>query len=217
MVMTVTMSENLLNTLYPMFIWSVEKQIGYYPVNGPVPYDRAYFDKYVAYAETEMGRRITEFRVKLTNSVTRGMVIDVGCGAGQFIATRGMEITHGFDINPSSVEWLKKNNVYATPYRPNNYDCMTFWDSLEHIASPLTLLQYCKRYVIVSIPIFSGPGHVVVSKHFRPDEHYWYFTKHGLVEFMRMAGFSFVSIHDDETRLGREDIETFVFHRRWRG
>jgi hypothetical protein len=65
----------------------------------------------------------------------------------------------------------------------------------------------------MSIPIFSGKDHALASKHFRPDEHYWYFTKVGLMGFMLGLGFTCRSESSFEIALGREDIQTFAFRR----
>jgi hypothetical protein len=54
---------------------------------------------------------------------------------------------------------------------------------------------------------------VLRSKHFRPQEHIWYFTREGLVNAMKACGFSLVAESDFETELGREDIGTFAFRR----
>jgi hypothetical protein len=45
------------------------------------------------------------------------------------------------------------------------------------------------------------------------NEHYWYFTYDGLIEWMTAQSFSFLDAYDDEKRLGREDIYTFVFRK----
>jgi hypothetical protein len=54
---------------------------------------------------------------------------------------------------------------------------------------------------------------VLRSKHFRPTEHCWYFTRPGLVFAMKLCGFVLVSESNIETELGREDIGTFAFRR----
>lgn len=190
-------------------IWFPERGYGYYPVTvGAAPYDEAYFEKYVGYENTEIGRRINEFRVGLARKHC-DCVIDVGIGSGTFVAAHGNAL--GYDINPAGVRWLKDRGVFADPY--DGCDAVTCWDSLEHIPYPTELLSRVREKVIVSIPIFDNAEHVLKSKHFRKDEHFWYFTRQGFINFMAKAGFRVIEHSLMETLLGRDGIETFVFTR----
>lgn len=192
--------------------WFPERGMGYYPVrsNGHV-YDQAYFDKYVAYGKTPLGHELTAARVRLVQRfLTDGSVIDVGIGAGDFVQARGeCAPTYGFDINPVGVAWLQERGLFRNP-EVGEVDGLTFWDSIEHIAEPeLTLSQ--TTWAFLSLPIFTGPDHVLRSKHFRRDEHCWYFTRRGLIDWMGGQGFVCREHTTMESLLGREDIETFVF------
>ena len=71
-----------------------------------------------------------------------------------------------------------------------------------------------ERLVFLCLPLFTGPEHVLRSKHFRPDEHYWYWTYEGLLWWMGEHGFTCIEHGTPESLLGREDIHTFVFNRR---
>jgi len=66
----------------------------------------------------------------------------------------------------------------------------------------------------VSLPIFRDAHHARTSKHFRPDEHYWYWTRAGFIWFAERCGFSVIEHNTMESLAGREDIETFVLARR---
>lgn len=194
--------------------WLPEHGVGYYPVQETdKPYDKLYFAKYQGYARTELGRQITAFRVDLVNKYTRGQVVDVGIGCGQFIEARGRR-TLGYDINPAGVNWLKRRGAYLDVYAAESVESIACWDSLEHIDEPGHLLDRVSKFVFVSIPIFDGPDHVLRSKHFRRDEHYWYFTDAGLRKWMGGHGFECLEHTTEETRLGREDIGSYVFKRR---
>jgi hypothetical protein len=65
----------------------------------------------------------------------------------------------------------------------------------------------------VSCPIYENSEHILRSKHFRKDEHCWYWTEQGLITFMRHYGFEVVESNRMESDIGREDIGTFVFKR----
>lgn len=190
--------------------WIDDPGIGYLPLTGAQPYDATYFEKYLGYAQTDLGRALNEARLALVARHWTGSIVDIGIGCGQFVESR--PATWGYDVNPAGVEWLRARSLYLNPYR---YDtrAITCWDSLEHIADPTPLLAGVREMVFVAVPIFRNLAHVRASKHFRPDEHCWYFTRRGLIEFMGAHAFTCVEENDDETRLGREDIRSFAFRR----
>lgn len=183
--------------------------IGYYPVQH-TPYDFAYFSKYRAYAETPLGYALNRARLETVERHWSGPLVDVGIGCGQFVESRSL--TWGYDVNPIAVEWLASRALFCDP-REGPVVAATFWDSLEHIADPALILDNVTNFVFVSIPIFQNAEAALRSKHFRPTEHYWYFTERGLATFMDGHGWRCIEHHDAETRLGREDIGTFVFER----
>lgn len=187
--------------------WNEHKGIGYLEVTES-PYDADYFAKYVKYEDTEIGRKLNAVRLELTNEYVWDELLDIGVGSGVFI--RNLENAYGYDINPVAVEYLKSINKFKEPHP---VDIMTFWDSLEHIPNPEELLQLVKKYTIISTPIYDDLEHIYRSKHFRPDEHCWYFTIHGMITFMAERGFKCIEYNRMESDLGREDIGTFVFSR----
>jgi hypothetical protein len=186
---------------------------GYYPVKER-DYDEGYFKKYETYEDTEIGRRINQSRVDIVNTFTKGDVLDVGIGCGTFLVSRPN--TYGFDINPYGVEWLKEKGKFFNPYEqvPTRFAGVTFFDSLEHIKEPDILLsRFSMCYLFCCMPIYNDKEHVLRSKHFRPDEHYWYFTEDGFKWWMDTHGFDFIMQTGVESLLGREDIKTFVFRK----
>lgn len=188
--------------------WIPKLGIGYYPVRSN-PYDEAYFEAYNAIKATPIGLALNKARIDLVNKYTNGSVLDIGIGNGAFVEAR--DDTFGFDINPVAVKWLIDRNKYRHPFR--GAQALTFWDSLEHIHNPTLMLQGAKEFVFVSCPIYDDVEHVLRSKHFKPDEHCWYWTVQGLTTFMRIFGFEVQEMNRMETEIGREDIGTFVFKR----
>lgn len=209
------MDRQLENWIHEGLVWLPEHGVGYYPVNlDDHPYDAHYWAKYVAYSKTPLGERLNAFRVDLVNKYTRGVVLDFGIGCGAFIEGRRGAPTVGYDINPVAVDWLQARKIYLNPWH-ERIDSATFWDALEHVPNPGPLLDAIRRYAFVSMPIYRGsPADLPKWKHFRPDEHCWYFTHEGFVAWMSGHGFELVECSDYETKVGREDIETFVFRRR---
>ena len=151
-------------------------------------------------------------RVKLVDKYWKGVVYDVGIGCGAFIEARA-RLTFGYDVCPAGVRWLKERQLYRDPYH-GRVPAMSLWDVLEHIADFPRLLRNIDQWLFVSLPIFNGPDHAIRSKHFRPDEHVWYFTRHGLNNAMAALGFQLMEYSNMETVIGREDIGTFVYARK---
>jgi hypothetical protein len=197
-------------------VWLADRGYGYLHV-ADQPYDAAYFQKYETYAETDMGESINAARAELIERhVSRDkFIIDIGIGCGAFLSelvTRGYSHVGGFDINPAGIDWLRARALYADPMSERPY-ALTFWDSFEHIPEVWRLLEGV-QFVAMSLPIVDGDGPPRRNwKHFRPDEHCWYFTRAGLIHFMTQRGFECIEHGTPESLLGREDIHTFAFRR----
>jgi hypothetical protein len=189
--------------------------VGWYDVTtGIAPYDRAYFEKYRGYGRTEMGVKLNAARVDfVARHFPQGLLCDVGIGSGSFIEARP-QVTFGFDVNPVAIEWLKGRRLFTDPYRLIKFPALTLWDVLEHIDDFSPLLARCKEWLFLSLPIFRDCAHAETSKHFKTDEHRWYFTPNGLTFVLDRLGFDLVAQNDMEVQLGREDIGTFAFRRR---
>jgi hypothetical protein len=185
---------------------------GFYPVKSSSVYDENYFEKYVGYADTDLGQKLNAARNKLVDKYyKKQLLVDIGIGCGQFVESRG-DFAYGYDVNPVGIRWLKNKFRYYNPYS-YPVPIMTFWDSLEHIEHPEILLLNCQNTAFISMPIFTDQAHVLRSKHYRTDEHFWYFTLSGFIHYMTKCGFQLLEHNTMETDLGREDIQTFVFER----
>jgi hypothetical protein len=192
-------------------IWNDEFNFGYYPVDqADAPYDALYFAKYAGYAKTRMGAALEGTRLGMVARYTGGPVVDIGIGSGSFIAAR--PLTWGYDINRAAVEWLHASDLYWNPYID---DCraVTMWDSLEHIPRFHDLLEHVLEWAFVSLPVFTCEADVLGSRHFRTDEHCWYFTPDGFIGVMRDLGWNCLEENWTESMLGRESIASFAFRR----
>ena len=187
-------------------VWLPEFGIGYYPVK-EAPYDDEYFSSYLDRDDAPEGKCLTNHRVRMLNGCD-GSTIDIGIGGGKFVKEKNC---YGFDINPKAVDWLQKECRFLNPYRVK-VENLTFWDSLEHIHDPAPILMSAKKNVFISMPIYRDSTHVLTSKHFKKDEHCWYFTDNGLKLFMSYFGFKFVSSNTGEQPI-REDIVSYHFRR----
>lgn len=178
-----------------------------------VPYDAAYFDKYVGYEGSEIAVKLNSGRVAFVNSFAGDdtYVLDIGIGCGEFIKSRPK--TFGTDVNEKAIAWLKANGKWAESLWA--FQAFTFWDVLEHVRRPNDYFRQMTigSQVFVSMPIFSDIRRVRESKHYRPNEHYFYFTESGFVDWMAMYGFKLLATSDFESVAGREDILSFAFIR----
>lgn len=190
-------------------VWWPELGLGWYPVEDQ-PYDRAYWEKYLVMDVSPTGDALNEARCNLVRKYYTGNdLVDVGIGGGRFVREIG---GFGYDINPDAVEWLNREGRWRNPY-VCTVEALTFWDSLEHIHDPVSLLSHAKDYVFVSAPIYENADHILRSKHFRKDEHCHYWTKDGLIRLMSGWGFDCLEYNEMEQACGREDIGTFVFRK----
>lgn len=192
--------------------WDINKEFGLLDII-PRKYDIEYFNKYVGYANTPMGNLLTEERIAFVDRWHSGKLLDVGVGSGQFVKAR--ENTFGYDINPVAVEMLREIGRYVD-IKNSVFPAYSFFDSFEHIKDHSDLLRLMDKNtkIFLSIPIFRDACHALRSRHFRINEHYWYFTSHGLVRYMADYGFACLDVDNFEIRAGREDILSFVFEKR---
>lgn len=194
--------------------WWPDIGVGYYPVKtGLEPYNRDYWNKYVEMSNTQMGYDLNNVRRQLVERHHgNGVLVDVGIGSGAFIQARGQN-TWGFDVNAVAADWLRERGLWWDPHF-GNPPAISLWDVIEHLPDPQALMAHVGQWVFISTPIYQDHEHVLRSKHFRPDEHFWYYTRDGLVYLMRLMGFDLAECNVLETVLGREDIGSFAFKRR---
>ena len=207
-------------------LWFPEFDIGWLPANPNGVYDAAYFDRFNEYRSKEVGKKINDFRVNFVKEHCKGIdgkdLIDFGCGSGQFIDAYDElhtgTVTYGYDVNLKTQDWLNSRSKFIDFFEPESpqWYCVTCWDSIEHLPTFWKVFENIQvgGYLFLTIPIFKDARHALKSKHFRPDEHYWYFTRFGLVMTMDLSGFDLIAESNQEEKIGREDVATFAFRRR---
>ena len=200
------MTACLPNGLTDCLLWSEENGMGWHP-RPPMSYEGPYFEHYRELDATDRGADLTQARVEMVRRHYSGrQVVDVGIGGGRFVTECDC---FGFDVNPEAVAWLKSVGRYHDPVAP----ALTFWDALEHIPSPERAVGDAGEWVFVSMPIYRDATDVVASKHYKPGEHLWYWTKDGLIRWFHRQGFFCVEVNHMESELGREGIMSFAFKR----
>ncbi len=212
-----------LNRLNNDLVWCPTIGIGYYNTKRELGgdetkvYDESYFRRYMSYSKSPIENDLNDARLSIVKMLSLEMetLCDVGIGNGSFVETcKASGYTHvrGLDVNPLAMDWLAWNKLMALP--DEKFDLMTFWDSLEHIENFDRLLsEKLNRWglVFVSCPIYRDLNHILSSKHFRKDEHCWYWTNTGLKTHMKLYDFECIWEGTPEQDCGREDIGTFVF------
>jgi len=189
-----------------------ELGIGHYPVpTDNRPYGEIYFDRYVRMSSSIMGEELTKERISFVERHYTGFLLDVGIGSGQFVESRND--TFGYDVNPSSIKWLREKQLWMDLY-DRNVPAISFWDSLEHIDRPDIAVSKSSNWVFLSIPIFESGDAILHSKHFRKDEHIWYFTDYGIINWFHEQGFECREHNYNEIYIGREGIGSYAFQRR---
>ena len=208
---------NLLSSLIAdKLVWLPELGIGYYPVPDTVaPYDAGYWQKYIAMDATPVGEQLNKARMYWVKRYWSNQddLVDVGIGGGNFVKFHGCK---GYDVSEYGLRWLRDNERLHDPYA-RQIGAATFWDSLEHIANIEELIANVRDWVFMSLPIFDSAEHVQRSKHYRKDEHVWYFTHEGIIGLMARLGFVDVACCHMEEDCGREDIGTYAFRRVTKG
>lgn len=177
-------------------------------------YGAAYLAKYREYAQAPVDRWLNGVRYHLARPFgTR--LLDVGVGSGSFLDYwDGPKL--GTDVNPLMAEWLKTRGWW-TDMRPfPDVDVVTCWDSFEHMPNPDEFLDAIPPGVALclSLPVFGSLDEITASKHFRPDEHYTYWTPWGLAAYLARFGFGLCSYGTPEVECGREAIGSFAFSKR---
>ncbi len=193
-------------------IWLANHGTGYCRGGARDLYDKSYFENYLKRDASQIGGELTRARQHFVGSYTtwvKDAMVDVGIGGGRFCREADCL---GIDINPDAIDWLKLEDRYFDLER-GPIAIATFWDSLEHIVDARRMLFNVTDFVFLSTPIYRDMNHVLRSKHYKPGEHVWYWTRTGIDTYMRWHGFEQIGRSEFEKCCGREDIESFAFRR----
>ncbi len=150
-------------------------------------------------------------RIALLDRLTpeRGRVLDVGCGAGQFLraaaghgwSTVGTELALPplLDARRGRARSLLAVAEMSALRAAPDYDAVTFWDVLEHVPDPLTLLIEARRrlrprgIVAATMPNAHGTTAWLHGGHWKYYDvaeygHLFHLSLRGLSTLFRRAG-----------------------------
>lgn len=182
-----------------------------------VAYDSAYLGKCRAYKGGEIARAVNAGRCDLlSRHLPRGSkILDIGAGAGEFMeaAEKAGFVTFGYDVIPAVVVDLVIKKKFSLS--GCGFDGLTLWDSIEHMTRPGSFFLGLQSgvTVFVSMPVFDDLFSIRKSKHYRPGEHLYYWTRSGFIGWMAAYGLYLVEESKHEIVAGRESIGAFVFVR----
>ena len=140
----------------------------------------------------------------------RGALVDVGCGAGAFLARMrdlGWSVA-GVDLDPAAVRQARalglevhEGDLASAAHRDNRFDAVTLRHVVEHVANPMALLRECWRVlkpggVLSAVtPNADSLGHRLFGADWRglePPRHLQVFTVPSLGALVARAGFQSV-------------------------
>lgn len=191
-----------------------------------IVYDANYVSKYNKLPVKAMSllRWDVVKRALVPLDIHRAEVLDFGCGNGAFVHEVQEHGAHayGHDIAdfplPDSIPKLDVQTL-----RQQDFDLVTFFDSLEHTEDPLgTLKALNTTAVAISLPWCHahtlGDEWFTRWKHRKPGEHLWHFDAASLCRLAELAGFRpmFIGNPEDSIRQPVEklpNILTGVFYR----
>lgn len=158
----------------------------------PVPTDQEINDFYRNYKDIRAKKNIViensknnlDFLKKDYGLTDNSLIIDFGCGDGDFVEVAG-ENCYGIDLKESSNPRIY-DNLNKLPV--NQFDYITLWGVLEHINDIKTIMQELIKYL-------KPDGHIVITTvnaegdipyYYKPPEHLTYWTKKSLTVLSEM-------------------------------
>jgi SAM-dependent methyltransferase len=142
---------------------------------------------------------------------TPGVVLDVGCASGAFLAgmaARGWKV---YGVEPSrraaeianTVATVHHGTIGTADFGVGAFDVVTLWSVLEHVHDPVDVLRRVRSmladdgFVIIGIPNFGSLERRLFGRHFfglDVPRHLYHFDPHTIEAGLRKAGLTVRSI-----------------------
>ena len=139
--------------------------------------------------------------------------LQMGIGSGAFLQELNKNtqlIGHGVDYHMPAVHWLAENKLHV---KKDVYDVLIFLDTFgDHQFPKLVLENYKPKFVIISLPIFQDKQQIYNSEYFGVGKGCWYFSRKGLIDYMKDAGYGLLDWSaEEQKKYGVLNKMTFVF------
>lgn len=146
-------------------------------------------------------------RVIRTSSVSRGNILDIGCGDGDFLCAMKRRGWHAEGVELSTEKRQKLTARGLLIHAPDtlqqlpdaSFDVITLWHVLEHLPDPMESLQHIRRLLkpggicVIAVPnAGSKQARRDASLWFGYDlpRHLWHFTPTSLTSLLATNGFA---------------------------
>lgn len=118
-------------------------------------------------------------------------ILDVGYGNGAFLNSCKKLIPHcfGSDIPPAYP--LPEGVGFIEDIYSQEFECVTFFDSLEHFDNIYDIKNLKAKYIVISVPCchYVSDEWFLNWKHRKPNEHLWHFNDQSLINFFSSIGY----------------------------
>lgn len=143
-----------------------------------------------------------------------GKILDVGCALGYFmeVAKEYGYYPYGIDVSNYAVNYAQKRfsgKVYLADkacFKPNYFDGITLFQTLEHLSDPNKTLNELKKwlkkdgYLFIATPNSNCWMRIILGKYwfeFKPAEHLSLFNNDSVRFLLEKNGFKIVQIAND--------------------
>ena len=170
-------------------------------------YGEDYFGLYARRSEFRKRRMTRRLRCIETLIPGKGRILDIGCSLGYFLevaSAKGWE-PYGVDISSYAAEQVRKKGFDAracplekAEYSDGFFDCVTMWDTLEHVPDPSLHMREVGRIlkdgglVVIGTPNIGHPAFRFRQdgwRHLKPAEHLYYFNYSTIAKLLKKTGF----------------------------
>lgn len=131
-----------------------------------------------------------------------GLILDFGCGTGEFLHTMqnsgwtiaGVEPS---DIARSKAENLTNQKLYNSLALAASFDVVTAWHVVEHVPDLMSTISSLKKLLkkdgmlFIAVPNFQSPDGVTYFEHwagFDVPRHLWHFSKKSMSMLLESVG-----------------------------
>jgi len=153
-------------------------------------------------------REMAGFEIMYLHASNRGRLLDVGCGAGEFLVRMrnlGWEV-QGVEVDPNAARVAREHGLRVfvgqlrqTPVPACSLDVITLNHVIEHVYDPIAMLAECRRLLVkggklvILTPNSASLGHWFFSGSWRglePPRHIHLLSLRSLRTCAERAGFS---------------------------